>query len=164
MQLLGSLATVFGLGFLYFISAIPAGAALKLPLWLAALAAWLGYSAGGALIIFAGAPLREWFMRRLKIQANPENPSLVHRAWRRFGLPAMGLLAPVTIGPQAGALLGLALGAQKFRLLVAISLGALPWAILFAVLVGLGVKLVKEPDARQEPPRTFSPIPENSTR
>lgn len=143
MHFLGSLATVFGLGFVYFISAIPAAAALELPLWLAALAAWLGYSAGGILVALAGEPLRELLMRRLKIQPNPDKPSLVLRAWKRYGLPALGLLAPVTIGPQAGALLGIALGAHKGRLLLALSLGAIPWAIAFAVLVGYGVKLVK---------------------
>jgi hypothetical protein len=143
MQWLGECATVFGLGFLYFISAIPAGAALKLPLWLAALAAWLGYSAGAVVVALAGAPLREQLMQRLKIQPNPEKPSLVLRAWKRFGLPALGLLAPVTIGPQIGALLGVALGAHKGRLVLALSLGAIPWAIAFAVLVSYGVKLVK---------------------
>ncbi len=91
----------------------------------------------------AGAPLRDLLMRRMKIQPNPEKPSLILRAWQRFGLPALGLLAPVTIGPQAGALLGIALGAQKWRLVLAISLGAIPWAAGFAVLVGYGVKLVR---------------------
>jgi hypothetical protein len=143
MQFLSSLAAVFSLGFLYFISAIPAGAGLKLPLWIAALAAWLGYSAGGAVVAFAGAPLHAWLMQRLKVQPNPAKPSLVLRAWKRFGLPAVGLLAPVTIGPQVAALLGIALGVPKGRLALAISLGALPWAAIFAVLVAFGVKLVK---------------------
>lgn len=142
MQFLGSLGAVFGLGFVYFLSAIPAGAALGLPLWLAALAAWLGYAAGG-LLAYAGAPIRDALMRRFKIEARPAKPTLVHRAWERFGLLALGLLAPVTIGPQIGALLGVALGAPKGRLVLAIALGALPWAITFAVLVGCGVKLVK---------------------
>lgn len=143
MHLLGAVASTFWLGFLYFISAIPVGAALQLPLWLAALAAWLGYSTGGMVVAFGGAPLREWLIRRLRIETHPAKPTLVHRAWDRFGLPALGLLAPVTIGPQVGALLGLALGASKGRLVLAIALGALPWAAIFAVLVGYGVKLVK---------------------
>jgi membrane protein YqaA with SNARE-associated domain len=141
MQWLGGCASVFGLGFIYFILAIPTGAKLGLPLWLAATVAWLGYTAGGAVVVFAGAPLREWLMRRFKIQPNPEKPSLIHRAWNRFGLPAVGLLAPVTIGPQGSALLGLALGVSKWRLLLAISLGAIPWAIGFA-LAAAGVKLL----------------------
>ncbi len=143
MQLLVSVATVFGLGFLYFVSAIPAGAAMKLPFAISAIAAWLGYSTGGLVVALAGAPLREKLMQKLKIQTNPEKPSFVLRAWKRFGLPALGLLAPVTIGPQVGALLGIALGAHKGRLVLAISLGAIPWAIAFAMLASYVVKLVK---------------------
>jgi hypothetical protein len=143
MHFLGACASVFGLGFLYFISAIPAGAGMHLPLWLAALLAWLGYSSGGFLVAFAGEPLREMLIQRLKIQTNPDKPSLVMRAWKRYGLPALGLLAPVTVGPQVAALLALALGAPKLRVALAISLGALPWAITFAVLIAFGVKLVK---------------------
>lgn len=143
MHLLGGLASVFGLGFLYFLGAIPAGAALGVPLWLAAPAAWLGYTAGAMLVAGAGAPLRERLTRRFKIEARPAKPTIVHRAWDRFGLPALGLLAPVTIGPQIGALLGLALGASPVRLVLALSLGAAPWAAGFATLVALGVKLVK---------------------
>jgi hypothetical protein len=143
MHFLGGLASVFSLGFLYFISAIPAGAALGVPLWLAALAAWLGYSVGAVVIVAAGAPLREMLTRRFRIEARPAKPTLVHRAWDRFGLPALGLLAPVTIGPQIGALLGLALGASPVRLMLALSLGVLPWAAAFTTLVGFGVKLVR---------------------
>ncbi|MGH8048859.1 MAG: hypothetical protein ACREKL_16580 [Chthoniobacterales bacterium] len=141
MLFLTNLAAVFGLGFVYFISAIPVGAKLGLPLWLAALSAWLGYTAGGAVVVFAGTPLREWLMRKFKIQTNPEKPSLVLRAWKKYGLPAMGLLAPVTIGPQVGALLGLALGASRWRLIAALSFGAIPWAIAFA-FAAAGVKLL----------------------
>jgi len=145
MQFLGSIATAFGLGFVYFISAIPVTAAIGLPVWIAAIAAWLGYSAGGVVVAYAGAPLRAWLMQKLKIRPPEalERPSLIVRAWRRYGLVALGFLAPVTVGPQAGALLGLALGAARGRLVLAISLGALPWAAAFAVLTAFGVKLVK---------------------
>jgi hypothetical protein len=145
MQFLGSIATAFGLGFVYFISAIPVTAAIGLPVWIAAIAAWLGYSTGGVVVAYAGAPLRAWLMRKLKIRppGEQEPTSLIVRAWRRYGLVALGFLAPVTVGPQAGALLGLALGAARGRLVLAISLGALPWAAAFAVLTAFGVKLVK---------------------
>jgi uncharacterized membrane protein required for colicin V production len=40
-------------------------------------------------------------------------------------------------------LLGLALGAARGRLVLAIALGALPWVVAFAVLTAFGVKLAK---------------------
>jgi len=141
MQFAGSIATVLGLGFLYFISAIPAGIALHLSPWLCALSAWIGYSLGGLLIALLGEPARRFLMGKLKIEPKSGEPNLIQRAWKRFGLPALGLLAPVTIGPQGAALLGIALGVPKGPLVMAISLGVVPWCIGFTILARFGLKL-----------------------
>lgn len=143
MQILGACASAFGLGFIYFVSAIPLSAALGLPVWLAALFAWLGYSSGAVVVALAGEPLRAWMMKRLKLKPDASNPNVVMRAWNRFGLPALGLLAPVTLGPQAGALLAITLGARQGPVVTAIAIGAIPWAVAFAALTSFGVKLVK---------------------
>ena len=144
MHWIGGCASVFVAGFLYFISAIPAGAALGLPIWLAALCAWLGYSTGAVVVVFfISDQAQAWLMKKLRITPNPEKPTLITRTWARFGLPALGLLAPVTVGPQGGALLAMALGARKWPLVLALSLGALPATVIFATLVSLGFKLVK---------------------
>lgn len=143
MHWLGSVATVFGLGFIYFISAIPAGAAFGLPVWVAALFAWAGYAAGGLAVAVAGEPVRAWLMKKLRVRPGSDSPNFVMRAWKRFGLPALGLIAPVTMGPQAGALLAIALGAKRVPVIIAFAIGAIPWAIAFAVLTAFGVRLVK---------------------
>ena len=136
------ISTAFGLGFVYFISAVPAGAAAGAEVWTAALAAWLGYSAGGLVVLIAGAPLREWVVRKLKVPVQRDPSKLVWRVWDRWGLTGLGLLAPVTIGPQAGAVLALAIGEKTPRILAALSLGVVPWCVVFAVLTAYGVKLV----------------------
>ena len=135
--------TAFGLGFLYFISAIPAGVAAHAPVWLAALAAWLGYSAGGLVILLAGAPLRGWITRKLKINPTPDPSKLFWKVWHRFGLWGLGFIAPVTVGPQATAVIALALGEPPRRIQLAISLGGAPWAIAFGVLTSLGVHALR---------------------
>lgn len=136
------ISTAFGLGFVYFISAVPAGAAAGAAVWTAALAAWLGYSAGGLVVLIAGAPLREWVVRKLKVPVQRDPSKLVWRVWDRWGLTGLGLLAPVTIGPQASAVLALAIGEKTPRILAALSLGVVPWCVVFAVLTAYGVKLV----------------------
>jgi hypothetical protein len=143
MHFLGACASAFGLGFVYFISAVPVAAAMGLPTWVAAAFAWAGYSTGALVVAFAGEPLRAWLTKRLNIRSNPENPNLVMRAWNRYGLSALGVLAPVTVGPQAGALLAIALGAKRTPVVAAIAFGAIPWAVAFAILTSLGIKLVK---------------------
>jgi hypothetical protein len=136
-------AVAFGLGFLYFISAIPAGAASGCPLWLAAASAWAGYSAGALVVLLAGAPLRDWLIRKLRIPVKRDTSKLIWRIWERWGLAGLGLLAPVTIGPQAGSILALAVGERAVRVFVALSIGVIPYCVLFAILAGLGIKIAR---------------------
>jgi Ca2+/H+ antiporter, TMEM165/GDT1 family len=136
------LSTAFGLGFLYFVAAIPAGVASGAPAWLAGLAAWVGYLVGGSVVLVAGAPLREWLVRKLKIPVEQDPSKLVWRMWERGGLWGLCFIAPVTIGPQATAVIALAVGERAPRIALAIALGVAPWCLLFAVLTTFGFKLV----------------------
>jgi len=136
-------ATAFGLGFLYFLGAIPGGTALGAPLWLSALAAWAGYSSGSLLVLLAGVPLRDWLVRKLRIPVRRDPSKLIWRVWEKWGLAGLGLLAPVTIGPQAGSVLALAVGERPLRIFLSLSLGVLPWCVLFAALVGAGMKITR---------------------
>ena len=141
--MISGIVTSFTLGFLYFISAIPAGVAAHAPLWIAVVAAWCGYSLGATLILLAGVPLRQWLLRRLNIDPHPDPTKLFWRIWQRFGLWGLGLIAPITIGPQATAALALALGESPRRIQQAVSFGALPWAIGLGLLTQLGLHALK---------------------
>lgn len=133
-------ATAFGLGFVYFIAAIPASVVAGAPVPLACLAAWLGYTAGGLLVVLAGAPLRAWLVAKLRIPVDRDPTRLVWRIWDRAGLWGLGLIAPVTIGPQAGAVVALAVGERPARIVLALSVGVLPWCVAFGALAFWGVK------------------------
>ena len=140
--MLTGMATAFGLGFLYFIAAVPAGVAAGAPAWVACLAAGLGYLAGAAVVLLAGAPLREWLVRKLKIPVERDPSKLVWRMWERGGLLGLCLIAPVTIGPQVTTVIALAVGEKPRRILVAVAFGVLPWCVIVAVLTSFGFKLV----------------------
>jgi hypothetical protein len=79
----------------------------------------------------------------LKINPTPDPTNLFWRVWHRFGLWGLGLIAPVTIGPQATAVIALALGESPLRIQLAISLGVVPWAIAFAMLTALGAHALR---------------------
>ena len=51
----------------------------------------------------------------------------------------LGLAAPMTVGAQIGAAIGLALNAPPRRLFLWMAIGALLWSITLTTLVSLGV-------------------------
>lgn len=139
--MISALLLGLGLGFLYFISSIPAAAAAGAPLWAAAVVAWIGYSLGALVIALLGEPVRDRLTRRFHKQLDPSNDRWFQRCMVRFGLPALGLLAPITIGPQIGSLAGIALGIPKWRLTLALSMGVIPWCIGITILLQLGIRI-----------------------
>jgi len=130
----------FSLGFFYFVGAIPGGMAAGLPAWGAAVVAWLGYSAGAAVMLLLRPSARAWVAKKLRIPIDRNPSKWIWRAWDRFGLVGLGLIAPVTIGPQTGCLLALAIGESSLRTFLAISLGVIPWCLGITMVIMLGFK------------------------
>jgi hypothetical protein len=141
MMSASGLTTAFGLGAIYFIAAIPAGIAAGAGAWTAAIAAGLGYTVGGAVVLLAGAPLRAWLVKKLKIPVQRDPAKLIWRMWDRGGLLGLCLVAPVTIGPQATAVIALAAGERTPKIVSFIALGVAPWCFAFALLTAFGFKL-----------------------
>ena len=96
--MISGILTAFIFGFFYFVGALPAGVAAHAPVWVAAFAAWLGYSCGGLVVLAAGGPFQGWISRKLKIDPKPDPSKLFWRIWSRFGLWGLAFIAPVTIG------------------------------------------------------------------
>ena len=136
---LPKLISVFGIAFLSLWASIPAGLALGLSPVPIVATATVSYAAGVALVVFLGQPVRDWIMRRFGDKVSGDPNSAVRRAWERYGLIGLALLAPITTGAQIGAAMGMALNAPARRLFLLMSLGGLLWAILFAVAISLGI-------------------------
>ncbi len=139
---LAGLVSVFGIAFIYFWAAIPAGLAQGIsPLIVGATAA-ISYACGVGLVVVAGQPVREWIMRRLggKSASSPE--SAIRRIWDRYGLIGLALIAPMTTGAQIGAIIGISLNAPPRRLFLLMSLGGLLWAVVITAAFALGIAAV----------------------
>ncbi|MBZ0295594.1 MAG: small multi-drug export protein [Anaerolineae bacterium] len=139
MTTLPKIASIFTLAFFTFWPAIPAGLALGLQPLVVIVTTTLSYVCGVLLVVVPGVRLRAWVMRRYSRQATLTPGSLLHRVWERYGLAGLGLLGPMTVGAQIGAILGLSLDAHPRRLLLWMSLGALAWSLLLTTLVALGL-------------------------
>ncbi len=132
--------SVYGLAFFSFWPAMPAGLALGLDPILVVCTTTLSYVSGVLLMLLFGRGVRAWWQRRFggKVAAGaPGGP--LDRLWRRYGMVGLGLLAPMTIGAQTGAILGLVLNARPRHVLLWMSLGALGWSVLITLAVSLGL-------------------------
>ena len=149
---LAALGTVFGWAFLSFWSAIPAGIALDLSPLLVGLTVTLSYGSGALLVVIIGAPLRERIRRRMEKRTQeddtPQPPNrmivMVQSAWTRYGLIGLAIAAPMTVGAQVGAVIGLTFGEKPLRLVVFMTLGAGIWAVLITLAVVTGLMTVSE--------------------
>jgi hypothetical protein len=139
---LPKLASVFGLAFFSFWASIPAGFALGLQPVVVGFTAWLSYVAGVVLVALVGEPFRQRILARFggKAASNPNSP--IRRAWDRFGLIGLSLLAPITTGSQIGTVIGLSLGVPPRRLIAGMALGAAVWGVLLTGAVALGLTAV----------------------
>ncbi len=138
------LVSVFGIAFLSLWASIPAGLALGLsPVAVVGTAA-VSYASGVGLVAFLGQPVRDWLMRRFGDKVSGDPNSAVRRAWERFGLIGLALLAPITTGAQIGAAVGMALNAPPRRLFALMAAGGLIWAALLGALISLGLVAIQQ--------------------
>ncbi|MCA9913900.1 MAG: small multi-drug export protein [Anaerolineae bacterium] len=147
---LAAASTIFGLAFFHFWSAIPAGIALGITPILVIVVTTLSYGSGAALVILVGTPLRERIRQRMEKDSSEHDKkpnrmtNLIQNAWERFGLLGLAILAPMTVGSQVGAVIGLGFGAHPWRLVIALMLGAAAWAGLITLALQLGMMTVSQ--------------------
>lgn len=143
-------ASVFGLAFFSFWSAIPLGLALGLNPLMVIVLTTASYSSGVGLVVFLGDKVRAWVVRWRKRRSADDTPSKSPNQrliviWERYGIIGLGLVAPMTVGAQIGAGFGILMNAPRYRLYIAMTLGALVWSIglTLAFMAGIiGVQAV----------------------
>jgi hypothetical protein len=140
---LQGLAASFGLGVIYFVAAVPTGAALGLPVPIAALSGWLGYCAIAAVVAFAGESFRSWLGRKTGFSPTPDPQKWLWRTWNAWGLPGLGLIAPITCGPYIAALIAVTLGQSPARTVLWIAIGGAIAGAVFAAATALGLAFVQ---------------------
>ncbi len=135
---LSKILSIFGLAFFYFWPSIPAGLALGLSPITVMLTTSLSYASGVAVVTLLGERVRDWVLKRLgrRVDVNPD--STIHRIWQKYGVIGLGLLAPMTVGAQIGAALGLGFNSKPRNLFVSMALGGLAWSIVLTIAVSLG--------------------------
>ncbi len=123
--------------------AIPAGLALGLDPYTTAAVAFIGNALPVALIILFFDRIRIWIDNRSSRE--PKEPGRARRRfdalWNRYGLPAVALTAPVTVGTHMVAFIVMAAGSKAWEATAWMLFGLLVWTVLFTVSFTLGLSL-----------------------
>ena len=136
--------SVFAWAWLSFWSAIPAGLALGLHPITVIFITSTSYISGIILILLPARSVREWVLRRFdkNLDTSTHDDRLYMKLWERYGVIGFGLIAPMTVGAQLGAMLGVALNISRNQLIVWMSIGVIVWSVGLTLLAVAGVTLV----------------------
>ncbi|MDX2076188.1 MAG: small multi-drug export protein [bacterium] len=143
---LSKVASMFGLAMVSFWAAIPFGLALGLSPFIVIAIATVSYSTGVVVIVFFGDRIRTWITKWRKKTADEEMPNApdmpnerIRKIWEQYGVWGLGIIAPVTLGSLVITALGVMLNAHPYRLILAMTVGALIWSIGLTLAVMVGV-------------------------
>ncbi|MGE5453644.1 MAG: small multi-drug export protein [Methylocystaceae bacterium] len=142
MLLTGKILLVGCLAVVALWGAIPAGLALGLSPLCVSLTAATGTSLGIIITGLLGIKFSGWVRRRYWDKPITRKNERLKSIWIRYGVPGLGIIAPLITGAPLGTILGIALGAPFIRLIWWMCIGALIWSILLTLvfagsLVGL---------------------------
>jgi len=148
VETVGELVSVFAVASVDLLLAIPLGIALDInPVAVGLIGAVAG-ALGVALFVVVGDDVRErvrlWRAARGRAPGGPGRRSArLRRLYDRYGVPAVGLMAPPLTTAAGGVLLGLALGAPRGRLLTWGVAGVVLWSSVGTALAAAGAEVLR---------------------
>ncbi len=134
--------TVFGLSIIELWVAIPAGFTFNLHPAITATTSTTGSILSAVAITLAGEKIRNRIIR-WRYKGKEPKKGFLSSIWDKYGVIGLGLLSPLLFGAPIGAAVGTALGGDKQRLLLWMSIGIIIWAVCLTLAVAAGVDGIK---------------------
>jgi hypothetical protein len=106
---------------------------------------FIGGTIGCWFFTFFGDTIRKWWRQRMNRRRAPEKPPKtpnlrMQQLWERYGLLGCALLTPPFLSPPIGTALALSFGAQRRKILTAMTLSMAFWALIFGGLAALDLR------------------------
>lgn len=136
---LESIFIVFVAGILELWLAIPLGFIMALnPIVIAVISA-MGAILAAAIITVLGDNLRNRILKWKYGDEKKLENSRLYKIWNKYGIIGLGLTSPLIFGAPLGAAVGIALGAQKSKLMIWMSIGIVLWSVGLTVAGTMGL-------------------------
>jgi uncharacterized membrane protein len=139
MNLWFAVGSVMVLGAVEFWLAAPAGFAFGLHPAVTFLATAGGGIIGVLVVLIPGERIGAWLARRRAGKPRSKNAERASRVWDKYGLIGFAFFSPILPGAPLGALMALALGTPKWRVLLWFSLSLVVWSAGVTLVAAYGL-------------------------
>lgn len=129
MNIWVAIGTVAVFGGVEFWLAVPAGFALGLHPAVTCITTIFGGIIGVLIVLIPGERIGAWLARRREGKPRSRNAERASRIWDSYGLVGFAFFSPILPGAPLGALMALALGTPKWRVLMWFSLSISVWSV-----------------------------------
>jgi len=124
-----AIGTVMVFGGVEFWLAVPAGFAFGLHPAVTCLATVGGGIIGMLVVLIPGERIGAWLAKRREGKPKTKNAVRAARIWDKYGLIGFAFFSPILPGVPLGALMALALGTPKWRVMSWFSLSLVAWSV-----------------------------------
>ncbi|MFC2106715.1 hypothetical protein ACFLRY_00120 [Bacteroidota bacterium] len=120
---------------------VPLGFILEMPPVLVCLMTILGASTGVWIIYFFGTFIKKYFPKVLSGKNIRKKESRIRGLLNRYGIPGMGIIATLLVGPIITMSLGMALVRNTRKLIIWTNVGIIIWSVTLTFIGHIGLSL-----------------------
>jgi hypothetical protein len=143
MKIAAQIFTIMSLGAVFFWGGFPAALAFKFPVLAAGLITAAGAETAVLLVLLMGKPIQDYMLRRFPAWLEKTRNGKAGAIFQKYGMPGLGLIAPIMPGAPQAALIGLVLSARPGQILIWVSAGIVLWAVMVTIGLGLGIEFIR---------------------
>ncbi|HOT44300.1 MAG TPA: small multi-drug export protein [Spirochaetota bacterium] len=143
MKTAAQIFSVMSLSAVFFWGGFPAALAFKFHLMAAGLITAAGAEAAVLLVLLMGRPIQAYLLRRFPAWLEKTRNGKAGAIFQKYGMPGLGLIAPVMPGAPQAALIGLVLSAKPGMILLWITAGIVLWAVIVTAGLAFGLEFVR---------------------
>lgn len=136
---LESIIIVFCAAVLELWLAIPLGLIMDLNPVIIVIVSSLGAIFAAVLVTIPGEFVRNRLLKWKYGDEDALKKSRLYEVWNKYGVAGLGILSPLILGAPLGAAMGIALGAEKNRLILWMSIGIVLWSVGLTIAGSMGL-------------------------
>jgi len=140
--MIANLTVILFLGVIGIWKSIPVGFILDLHPILVCTMTILGASLGVFTIYLIGSKVKQRIFLSLQGKSTNKKQQKINKIFNRYGVPGLGMLATLVVGPALTMVLGLTIVKNDKTLLLWTNIGIVVWSVLLTLIGQVGVNIL----------------------